>query len=133
MKDGVSQRRKSPSDVTQRLLSPRRFAAPDCNEWIKPMAKAELGEKRRCLSCSAAFFDLNRSPIVCPKCAAVFQVVEIVRSSSASSRMRTAAFRRGAPTLPVQVDEIMSVEEKPASEVETTEQDDEAQEAEVAS
>jgi hypothetical protein len=47
--------------------------------------------------------------------------------------MRTAAFRRGAPTLPVQVDEIMSVEEKPASEVETTEQDDEAQEAEVAS
>jgi uncharacterized protein (TIGR02300 family) len=97
------------------------------------MPKAELGEKRRCLSCSAAFFDLNRSPIVCPKCAAVFQVVEIARSSSVSSRMRAAAFRRGAPTLPVQVNEILSVGEEPASEVEPTEQDDEAQEVDVAS
>lgn len=44
------------------------------------MAKAELGAKRRCLSCGAAFFDLNREPIACPKCAAIFQVVELPRS-----------------------------------------------------
>jgi uncharacterized protein (TIGR02300 family) len=57
------------------------------------MAKAELGEKRRCLSCSTPFFDLNRNPIVCPKCSAVFQVVEVVRSSSKYARMRAAEFR----------------------------------------
>ena len=45
------------------------------------MARAELGAKRRCLSCSAAFFDLNREPIVCPKCGAVFQAVEWPRST----------------------------------------------------
>ncbi len=47
------------------------------------MTKAELGGKRRCLSCNTAFFDLNRTPIVCPKCAEVFHVVETVRSSRA--------------------------------------------------
>ncbi|MBY6243001.1 TIGR02300 family protein [Methylosinus sp. Sm6] len=45
------------------------------------MAKAELGAKRRCLSCGAAFFDLNRDPITCPKCATIFQVVELPRSA----------------------------------------------------
>ena len=39
------------------------------------MAKPELGSKRQCLSCGAKFFDLNRDPILCPKCGAVFQVV----------------------------------------------------------
>jgi len=37
--------------------------------------KVERGAKRRCLSCNIAFFDLNRSPIVSPKCAETFQVV----------------------------------------------------------
>lgn len=36
------------------------------------MAKPELGVKRRCQSCSAAFYDLNREPIVCPKCGTEF-------------------------------------------------------------
>jgi uncharacterized protein (TIGR02300 family) len=32
------------------------------------MAKAELGQKRVCVSCSARFYDLAKSPAVCPKC-----------------------------------------------------------------
>lgn len=44
------------------------------------MAKAELGTKRRCLSCAASFFDLNRTPVLCPKCGAAFQIVEYPRS-----------------------------------------------------
>jgi uncharacterized protein (TIGR02300 family) len=32
------------------------------------MAKAELGTKRICVSCSTRFYDLMRSPAVCPKC-----------------------------------------------------------------
>lgn len=32
------------------------------------MAKPELGLKRVCVSCGAKFYDLIRSPAVCPKC-----------------------------------------------------------------
>ncbi|MBO0711819.1 MAG: TIGR02300 family protein, partial [Acetobacteraceae bacterium] len=32
------------------------------------MAKAELGTKRLCANCGAKFYDLNKDPIVCPKC-----------------------------------------------------------------
>ena len=37
------------------------------------MAKIELGTKRQCQNCSAKFFDLNKDPIVCPKCGTIFQ------------------------------------------------------------
>ncbi len=34
------------------------------------MAKPELGTKRVCVSCGARFYDLNRQPVICPKCSA---------------------------------------------------------------
>jgi len=37
------------------------------------VAKIELGTKRQCQNCSAKFFDLNKDPIVCPKCGTIFQ------------------------------------------------------------
>jgi len=36
------------------------------------VTKSELGTKRRCTSCDTKFFDLNKDPVVCPKCMAVF-------------------------------------------------------------
>ncbi|HVV79099.1 MAG TPA: TIGR02300 family protein [Pseudolabrys sp.] len=36
------------------------------------MAKPDLGTKRVCSGCGAKFYDLNRTPIVCPKCETVF-------------------------------------------------------------
>ena len=36
------------------------------------MAKPELGTKRLCAGCGAKFYDLNKTPIVCPMCEAVF-------------------------------------------------------------
>ena len=42
-------------------------------------APAALGVRRRCLSCTAAFYDLNRTPIVCPKCGVEFTPVEYAR------------------------------------------------------
>ncbi len=33
------------------------------------MAKPEWGTKRVCGSCGSRFYDLNREPVVCPKCA----------------------------------------------------------------
>ena len=34
------------------------------------MVKPELGTKRVCVSCNARFYDLQKSPAVCPKCGA---------------------------------------------------------------
>ena len=38
------------------------------------MSKPARGTKRVCQSCGARFYDLSRSPIVCPVCQAVYQV-----------------------------------------------------------
>ena len=38
------------------------------------MSKPARGTKRVCPSCGARFYDLNRSPITCPFCQAVYQV-----------------------------------------------------------
>ncbi len=44
------------------------------------MAKLEWGVKRVCQSCAAKFYDLNRSPITCPKCAAPFDPDALLKS-----------------------------------------------------
>ncbi len=96
------------------------------------MVKAGMGEKRRCLSCCTPFFDLNRTPIVCPKCAAVFQVVQIVRSSN--TRIRPPAYIEAKLADPVQADAVLAVDEKDDvdSGAPAAEQDDEMDEAERA-
>ena len=43
------------------------------------MAKPELGTKRLCASCGAKFYDLNKDPIHCPKCGAVYEVAVATR------------------------------------------------------
>ena len=44
------------------------------------MVKAELGTKRTCPSCAARFYDLLKTPIVCPKCGASFMAAAILPS-----------------------------------------------------
>ena len=44
------------------------------------MAKPALGTKRLCADCGAKFYDLNKVPIRCPKCAAVYEVVVATRA-----------------------------------------------------
>ncbi len=39
--------------------------------------KAARGTKRVCQSCGSKFYDLNRTPITCPICHAIFQQQEI--------------------------------------------------------
>jgi uncharacterized protein (TIGR02300 family) len=38
------------------------------------VAKPELGNKHSCQQCGTKFFDLNKTPVVCPKCGAVQQI-----------------------------------------------------------
>ena len=51
------------------------------------MAKIEWGIKRICQGCGALFYDLNKDPITCPKCEAVFDPEAILKSR----RTRVAA------------------------------------------
>jgi uncharacterized protein (TIGR02300 family) len=48
------------------------------------VAKPELGAKRQCQTCATKFYDLNRDPIVCPKCGAVFHLEPISRTVARS-------------------------------------------------
>jgi len=48
------------------------FDEPPLERQGTAVAKPELGAKRQCQACGAKFFDLNKDPIVCPKCGTVF-------------------------------------------------------------
>ena len=42
----------------------------------------ELGTKRTCPSCAARFYDLNKNPIVCPKCDEAFVAEQLLPSKA---------------------------------------------------
>ena len=54
------------------------------------MAKPELGTKRLCGNCSTKFYDLSKTPIVCPKCRTVLELAAV------TSRARPEAVRPAA-------------------------------------
>jgi uncharacterized protein (TIGR02300 family) len=45
------------------------------------LAKTDLGTKRLCGNCGAKFYDLNKTPILCPKCETVFVVAPVTSRS----------------------------------------------------
>ncbi|MBH69140.1 MAG: TIGR02300 family protein [Rhodospirillaceae bacterium] len=47
------------------------------------MAKIELGIKRTCQACGVVFYDLNKYPIVCPKCDVEFDPEAVLKSRRA--------------------------------------------------
>ena len=63
------------------------------------MAKPELGSKRLCGSCGAKFYDLNKDPIVCPKCHAVMEPASV----NARGRPEPVAGARAAAAPEVEV------------------------------
>jgi uncharacterized protein (TIGR02300 family) len=44
---------------------------------MRTVTKPELGTKRLCASCGAKFFDLSKTPITCPKCGTIFEIVPV--------------------------------------------------------
>ena len=77
------------------------------------MARPELGVKRQCMSCGAKFYDLNKDPIICPKCAAVFQAAGPARvAAPVAARQRQEEETEVEPTGP----EMVSLDEVEASE-----------------
>ena len=81
------------------------------------MSKPARGTKRVCPSCGARFYDLNRSPITCPVCQAVYQVTP-------------PPSRRGERAQPVEVRKVVEPEvEAPALETPDTISLEEVEEA----
>ncbi len=82
------------------------------------MAKPELGAKRQCQACGAKFFDLNRDPIVCPKCGTVFQGVAM-RAERATAKDEDSEDEQAAPAgvEMVSLDDVEAAEEKAADPV----------------
>jgi uncharacterized protein (TIGR02300 family) len=85
-------------------------------EDCEAVAKPELGTKRLCAHCGAKFYDLNHSPINCPKCGVVFEPVAV------TSRGRPEAAR-----VPVREVEAVVPETQEAEFVSLEEADAEAQ------
>jgi uncharacterized protein (TIGR02300 family) len=79
--------------------------------------KAERGAKRVCQSCGSKFYDLNRDPIICPICQAVYQASPGTHRASASGNNLDAdddavldAGRGGLEFVPL--DEVAAREEE---------------------
>jgi uncharacterized protein (TIGR02300 family) len=89
------------------------------------VAKPELGTKRLCGSCAAKFYDLNKDPIVCPKCHTVMTLAAVTsRSRAEPARAQAAAEEVVVPE--TQEAEFVSLEEADA-EVEGGKKDPEGE------
>ncbi len=90
------------------------------------MAKPEWGVKRTCTSCGARFYDLMKSPIICPKCEAVVEpdVPFKARRSDKKAKAAVAAVAVEAPELEADTEDL-EVEEEDA-ELEDGADDDES-------
>lgn len=53
--------------------------------------KLEWGTKRACQSCAARFYDMRRSPIICPKCGETFEIQTPGRRSRSRAAMGDVA------------------------------------------
>ena len=81
------------------------------------MAKPELGTKRLCGNCAAKFYDLSKSPIVCPKCHTVFEIAPVSsrsRPEAAAPARAAAPAEEEAVTPETQEAEFVSLEEADA-------------------
>jgi len=83
------------------------------------VAKPELGGKHQCQNCGTRFFDLNRTPIVCPKCGTLFQSPAMARTAQRA----TTATDDDEMEMPAGA-ELISLEDAEAGDVKVTVADD---------
>src|SRR3954468_18045880 len=83
-------------------------------------AKADLGTKRVCPSCAARFYDLQKRPIECPKCAFSFEPEMLLKQ------------RRTRVPEPVKPAVVAEAEDEEAEETEDEETEEEAATADEA-
>ena len=90
--------------------------------------KPEWGTKRTCQSCAAAFYDMRRAPIVCPKCGAAFDPEVFVKARRSRPQPVEEKVKKPPVPKPV-VEEVEAVlpeegEEFEGAEEESAEEED---------
>src|ERR1700760_3621046 len=85
-------------------------------KWGEIVAKPEWGTKRICPSCGTRYYDLQREPVVCPKCAKPFDAEAFLRSRR--SRPPAPIEKELEPVGADEVDAELETEEAEGSEEE---------------
>jgi uncharacterized protein (TIGR02300 family) len=76
------------------------------------MSKPARGTKRVCPSCGARFYDLNRTPITCPVCQAVYQLTVPTSRRGERAQAAEAKVVEQEPEAPARESaEVISLEE----------------------
>jgi uncharacterized protein (TIGR02300 family) len=85
--------------------APRPEPLPRRDPREHPMAKPELGLKRVCVACGAKFYDLMKSPAVCPKCGTE-QPAEQPRLRRAAAAAEDKIKKRAGVPVEAEADEV---------------------------
>lgn len=78
------------------------------------MVKLEWGVKRTCQNCASRFYDLQRSPISCPKCGSTYEIVsgtKRTRSKGTLEASKMASFDTDDALLDQELDVEIDIEE----------------------
>ncbi|HEY4134422.1 MAG TPA: TIGR02300 family protein [Alphaproteobacteria bacterium] len=89
------------------------------------MVKPELGVKRVCGSCGAKFYDLNRDPILCPKCGTVFDVQAALKPRRVKAVAEDKPVKAKKPVRAVDPDEADLPEDVIDDETDTDDEEEE--------
>jgi uncharacterized protein (TIGR02300 family) len=91
------------------------------------MSKPVRGSKRVCQSCGARFYDLGRTPIVCPACQTVYQVTQPTsrRGERALPPQMRVKIEPEVEVVTLEVSETISIEEVEEAGAEVTIEEEE--------
>jgi uncharacterized protein (TIGR02300 family) len=91
------------------------------------MAKPELGTKRVCVACGTRFYDLTKSPAVCPKCGTEQPIEQPRPRRTGGNVVEDKRPKKPAPTpedVDVEVEGVEDVEEEDVLEAADDLEDD---------
>lgn len=91
------------------------------------MAKPELGTKRVCVACSTRFYDLTKSPAICPKCGTEQPIEQPRPRRTGGNVVEDKRPKKPAPTpedADVEVEGVEDVEEEDVLEAADDLEDD---------
>ena len=80
------------------------------------MAKPEWGRKRTCQVCGKKYYDLNKSPIICPSCGAEFDPNDYLRTKKGKSNSSKTSVENDID-LTKDLDDIDNIEDDNDNEV----------------
>lgn len=127
-------------NVAQKLASSKGKAqvlpekAPIRSEKVKPVAgsKPEWGTKRICPSCASRFYDMRKSPILCPKCGTKIDPEAATKTKRGRPALSEAEKLKNkeAKKQEIELDDIPVIDDEEAEEIEADEGDDMIEDAE---